>query len=500
MDSKKSFKKRKGLVITSFIVTLLVVLSLFSAVSASGSKEASQLELMLSAEGESDPTGINALDIIQDTLRGVAQKALPVVVEIDVVDVVKQPAFHFESPFDFFFGPKEGKPQEEREFRRRGLGSGLIVKRSGKKVFVLTNNHVVGNAEEIMVKLYDKRQYKASLVGKDPRKDLALVEFETDEDIPVAELGNSDLVQVGDLVFAVGNPLGFESTMTMGIVSAVGRKPLAGSSVAGFTDYIQTDAAINRGNSGGPLVNIRGQVIGINTWISSPDGGSIGLGFTIPINNAKQAIEDFISKGSVDYGWLGINISDPAPDLKKEMEIGEIKGGFVFSVFRGSPADAAGILPGDFITRINSEEIDDATSLIFNVANLPVGKTAEFDLIRYGEPLRLSVEISARKEEEEIAEQRKSLWPGMAVLKITEDIQKQLNLPKKMGELIIGNVSRESPAGIGGFQPGDIIKDINGRSIKTVMDFYKTLNDRESRELMFRIYRQGNELLIGLVR
>jgi len=367
-------------------------------------------------------------------------------------------------------------------------------------VYVLTNNHVVGEADEIVVTLHDKRRFTATLVGKDPRKDLALVEFETDEEIPVANIGNSDMVQVGDLVFAVGNPLGFESSITSGIISAVGRKPVAGTAIAGFTDYIQTDAAINRGNSGGPLVNIRGEVIGINTWISSPDGGNIGLGFTIPINNAKQAIDDFISKGSVDYGWLGINIGDPSPEMREDLKVGEETGAFVSDVFKGSPADRAGILPGDFITHINGQMIEDATSLVFTVSNLPIGETSSFRLVRYGKPLEIQVKISAREDEETIREQRKELWPGMSVVKITEDIQKQLNLPKRMGDLIIGNVSQNGPAGLAGFRPGDIIKEINGKPVRSMMEFYRTINESESKELMFRIYRQDTEVLVGLIR
>ena len=443
--------------------------------------------------------GMNTLEMIQESFREVAQKVLPVAVEIDIVDVVKQPYPNYQSPFDFFFGPRQG-PQEEREFRRRGLGSGVIVQRSGSTVYVLTNNHVVGEAEEIVVTLHDQRRFTAKMVGKDPRKDLALVEFETNEDIPVAELGDSDRVQVGDLVFAVGNPLGFQSSITSGIVSAVGRKPIAGTAIAGFTDYIQTDAAINRGNSGGPLVNIRGEVIGINTWISSPDGGNIGLGFTIPINNAKQAIGDFISKGSVDYGWLGINIGDPSPEMREDLKIGENKGAFVSDVFRKSPADKADIFPGDFITHINGEKIADSASLVLTVSNLPIGEPADFRLIRYGKPLEVQVKISVREDEETIREQRKELWPGMSIVKITEDIQKQLNLPKRMGELIIGDVSQNSPAGLAGFRPGDIIRQINGEPVRSMMEFYRTINESESDELMFRIFRQDSEVLIGLIR
>jgi Do/DeqQ family serine protease len=482
----------------------LILLLSFSVILMAADLNASQeSKALLAAENVESLSSIDALEVMQSAYRDVARRVLPVVVEVDVTGVVKRTVPEYQSPFEFFFGPQgpqEGRPPREREFKLYGLGSGVIVKRSGQTVYVLTNNHVVGKADEIKVTLQDKREFAATLVGKDPRKDLALVAFETEEDVPIAMLGNSDTVQVGDIVFAVGNPFGFESTITSGIVSAVGRRPVSKTGVAGFTDYIQTDAAINQGNSGGALVNIRGEVIGINTWISSPSGGSVGLGFTIPINNARQAIEDFITKGSVEYGWLGINIADPNDEVKKDMRLENRKGAFVFDLFTDSPADKAGILPGDFITHINGAPVEDTGSLLLLVGNLPVGETARFDLVRYGQPKTLSVRISARQDEEAIREQRRSLWPGMAVVRITPEIQEQLNLPKRMGELVIGNVSSDGPAGLAGLRPGDVIKSINNKAVGSIMEFYRTLNETSGDELMLRIYRQGNELLIGLIR
>ena len=219
-----------------------------------------------------------SLASVQSSLRDIAQKVRPAVVEINVTEVIKQQVPQMDFPFDWFFNQQQGNGQgAPRSFRQSGLGSGIIVKRTGDTVYVLTNNHVVDNATDISVRLTDERVFKATVVGTDPRKDIALVKFTTRENVAVADLGDSNALQVGDLVLAVGNPLGFESTVTMGMVSALGRHGPQGET-SSYTDYIQTDASINQGNSGGALVNIDGQVVGINTWIAAPSGGSVGLG------------------------------------------------------------------------------------------------------------------------------------------------------------------------------------------------------------------------------
>lgn len=491
------------LLINALVLSTIMALFIATSIHGSGPMRvaAGRSEAGINAvEPTQTVSGNDALESLQLASRSVAQKVLPVVVEIDVVDLVKQQVMPFESPFDFFFGPQnDNKAPKEREFKRYGIGSGVIVRRTGNKVYVLTNSHVVGEADEISVKLNDRRQFKAKLVGKDEKRDLALVVFETGDTVPLAELGDSDQVQVGDLVFAVGNPMGFESTVTMGIVSAVGRKALAGTGIGNFTDYIQTDAAINQGNSGGALVDIKGRVIGINTWISSPSGGNVGLGFTIPINNARKAIEDFISGGRVEYGWLGVSIGNPSEEMRVDLAVGQTGGSLVYSVYRGSPADKAGMLPGDFIIRVNGEAVVDANNFLLMVANLPLNKAADFELMRYGKTLSVSVKIARRKEDKEIQEQARDLWPGLAVVKITEDIQRQLSLPKRLGNLVIANVDEGSPAAISGLKPGDVIIDIGGTETKSLIDFYRAVNDRKMKELLFRIYRQGNELIIGLV-
>lgn len=434
---------------------------------------------------------------IQAAWRNVVQKALPSVVEIDVVNVVKTNAPVLSSPFDFFLNPQNDNSRP-REFTQQGLGSGVIVRQTGRDVFVLTNNHVAGEANEITVKLQDGTSYSAVLVGKDPNKDLALIKFQTDAQVTPADLGDSDALQAGDWVMAVGNPLGFESTVTEGIVSAIGRPGLPGTDTAAFTDYIQTDAAINQGNSGGALVDIYGRVVGINSWIASNSGGNIGLGFSIPINNAKTAINDFISKGRVSYGWLGISMG-AAPQSAETGESDNNKV-FVFGVYRNSPADKAGILPGDSIKSVNEENIDSSSKLLAAIGNLSPGKTSDITVLRGGKQISLQVLITERSEDSQLAAESNLLWPGMTLVPITREIRERLNLPKDTGKIIAGSVTAGSPAAIAGLRPGDIINSIGSRKISSLDDFYRQLNDPTQKEAVFEVSRQGTTFKIGLVK
>jgi serine protease Do len=444
-----------------------------------------------------------SLEQVQYSFRGVAQAVLPVIVEINTIEVVTQRVPRFQSPWDFFFGNPENRQPQDREFRQPGLGSGVIVRKDGNRVYVLTNNHVAGEAAEISISLHDEREFKGKLVGADPRRDLAVVVFETREEVPVAKLGDSDSLQVGDLVLAVGNPFGFESTVTMGIISALGRRAAAGATVANLTDYIQTDAAINPGNSGGALVNLRGEVIGINTWIASQTGSNTGLGFAVPINNAKKTVSDLLSKGKVEYGWLGVQINDLDsrlyPGVKEDFKIADKTGAFVFNVFKGSPAHKAGLLPGDYVTSIAGQSVRNADNLTQIVGNLPAGKDYELKLVRAGVPMALTIHLAARQEEKEIAAQSKNLWPGLYVGVITDDIRKQVKLPDSIKGPIVAAVVEGSPAAIAGIKQGDVILKVNDRETKSIFDFYKALNDAP-KEAMLRLYREENEVVIGLVK
>jgi len=431
---------------------------------------------------------------LQQAFRDVSAEVLPVVVEINVVDVVEQ-QYNGSNPFGFFFGwpfQEEGDSQDSepqtREFRQEGLGSGVIVDKRGDTVYVLTNNHVAGEADEISITLYDKRTFEGTLVGKDPLRDLALVSFETDEFVPVAKLGDSDSLEVGDWVLAIGNPYGFESTVTSGIVSAKGRRQSPdGQSI---TDYIQTDAAINQGNSGGALVNLHGEVIGINSWIASQSGGSIGLGFAIPVNNATPAIADFIDKGSVEYGWLGVYMGDLSANLKEEMGFDVDKGVFVYNVYDKSPAMDGDLQPGDLIVSINGMELESSNDLQHAIANREPGEKISMQIIRENRNYDLNITLGLRNMDEDSPAD--NLWPGFTVAPLTRELQERLNLPRNSGNIIIGSVAEESKAGALGLQNGDVIKSINDKNVKSISDFYNKIRNQERLELT--IIRRGYEL------
>ncbi len=503
-EQKNNTRKRTLLFILLFVVIGALSFTAGSVI-ASPSQEETQNAPERREPREVPPADTSSAYDLQTSFRQVASEVLPVIVEVNVVEVINQQIPDSMSPFDFFFGPNPDNDTQpkEREYRRPGLGSGVIVRKDRNKVYVLTNSHVVGNADEILVKLYDEREFDAKIIGKDNRLDLALIEFTTKEEVPVARLGNSDNLYVGDWVMAVGNPYGFESTVTAGIVSALGREPEPTMQVSGFTDYIQTDAAINPGNSGGALVNLEGKIVGINTWIASQSGGSVGIGFAIPINNAKKAINDFIDTGKVEYGWLGVSIQDPLeeimPGVAEALQIEGEEGSLIINVYQNSPAANGGFLPGDFITRVGDVYITDSNHLTRIVGNLEPGKAVDFHIIRYGEEQDLEVTLDTRKTEEELAEDT-DLWPGLTVVGLTNEIKKELEIENDVEGVVIAAVFPETSAGKVGLRSGDIVTAVDRTEVKNVMDFYKTLNETESKEVMFRVFREGNEILLGLVR
>jgi S1-C subfamily serine protease len=247
-------------------------------------------------------------------------------------------------------------------------------------------------------------------------------------------------------------------------------------------------------------VNIYGQVVGINSWIASTSGGNIGLGFAIPVNNAKRSIDDFITKGKSEYGWIGINMGGLQPQAAEDLKVGEARGAFVYGVFKGSPAEKAGLLPGDLLTRVNGEPLKDSSDLLLTIGNLTPGRTVELELLRAGSTLRLALQVAVRADEKQLAAQASKVWPGFSVLKITDDVREQLNLGGTSAGLVIAAVDQGGPADVAGLKSGDLVTKVSGREVRTLADFYKALNNPGAKEILFAIQRQGTSLIIGLVR
>ncbi|MCL2175844.1 MAG: Do family serine endopeptidase [Treponema sp.] len=433
---------------------------------------------------------------LQTVFHAVSEKMLPSVVELKTVSVRRQQFPNFNGiPWEFFFGPRDRAPNndQEREFRSQGLGSGVIVRNINGTYYAITNNHVVDDATEITIATKEGKEYKAEVVGKDERKDLALVSFKTNDFYPIAVLGDSDTVDVGHWAIAIGNPLGqqFAFSVTMGIISAVGRTGGPGGNI---NDFIQTDAPINQGNSGGPLVNIRGEVIGINTWIASnvSGGGNVGLGFAIPVNNIKRVIDEFIETGTTKYGWLGVSLSEPNRDTIAALGLENRRGALATQVFLDSPADKGGIRPGDFITHVNGKEARGVQPLQMLVGDLRAGDNAVFTVIRDKQSRDIRVRIEERTDE--VASDNKKLWPGITVIPLTDQLKQTLRLDNDAVGLYAYQIISGSPADIVGLRQGDRIISVNGENVPDISAFYKVLREKTSSELWFGIIRGESTL------
>jgi len=435
---------------------------------------------------------------LQTVFRSVSEKVLPSVVELKTVSVRRQQIPNIPGiPWDFFFGPRDRGPNgQEREYRSQGLGSGIIVRFKDGTYYALTNNHVVDGASEIRVATKDGKEYPAELVGKDERKDLAMVSFKTTDAYPLATLGDSDKVAVGDWAIAMGNPLGeqFSFSVTLGIVSAVGRTGGPGGNI---NDFIQTDAPINQGNSGGPLVNIRGEIIGINTWIASntSGGGNVGLGFAIPINNTKRSIDEFITTGSISYGWLGVLLMEPGREIIAGLGLEGKRGALASQVFIDSPADKGGIKPGDFITHVNGREARGVNQLQMLVGDLRPGDRATFTVIRDKAPREIQVRIEARTEQ--VSSDNRKLWPGVNVVPLTNEIRENYNIDNNAKGLYVIQIVSGSPAEIVGLRQGDLITAVNGENVEDIAAFFRVLREKTGSELWFGL-RRGETTLESL--
>jgi Do/DeqQ family serine protease len=413
-------------------------------------------------------------------IREVSAEALPVVVEIDVIETEKE-ADAGGIPWDNFFNNENGG-------RSASLGSGVIVRKTGKTYYVITNEHVIQSAQDIEVLCFDGKRYPGKLVGKDKRKDIALVSFETEDVQPVARLGDSDDLYVGDWVLAIGSPLGFKSSVTAGIVSALGRRNGPDGNI---NDFIQTDAAINQGNSGGALVNLAGEIIGINTWISTYNGGNVGLGFSIPINNIKKSIDQFIDDGTPKYGWLGVTISDLNPLLSKELGFDNYQGVFILQVFKDSPADKGGLRAGDLILKVNGKAPGDSAALTYRIGDYDPGTKLTFEIYRFGRKKTAQVTIAERTKETSASIDVIGIWPGIIPAPLTDDVKKTLKIPEEQKGILVETIYPKTPFQLGGLAAGDIIVRINDDTILTLVDFYKMINTGRTSTFEVEYIRDG---------
>jgi serine protease Do len=377
-----------------------------------------------------------------------------------------------------FFGDAPSRPV-------RSLGSGFVINAGG---YVVTNNHVVDNATEIRVKLSDGRELSARIAGRDPKTDLALLKIEA-TGLPAIPLGDSSALQVGEPVMAIGNPFGLEQTVTTGIVSATGRVIGEGA----YDDFIQTDASINPGNSGGPLINAQGQAVGINTAIVSRSGGSVGIGFAIPIKLAKPIIAQLAATGHVVRSWLGVTIQPVTADLAKTFHLSEATGALVSSVAEGSPAMKAGVKPGDVIVEYNGEKVARSQGLPRVVADTPAGRDVAVKVIREGKPLTLTVRVAPLAEEEAQATTtpKKNAALGLAVSPLTPEVARELRVKEPHGVVVRG-VEDASPAAEAGMQPGDVILEVDHHAVKNVDDLKQALDRHPAgTPVLVLVHRQG---------
>jgi len=435
-----------------------------------------------------EPSPFSSAEVIQEAFRTISAEVSPAIVEVSVkMDGAAEEDDDRELPWnDFFQDPSE--EGEGPQFRQsEGLGSGIIIESRGDDYYVITNSHVIGNAEEIFVELSDKSVITVELVGVDKRKDLALLMFTSSEHkLPVIRIGDSDKVNVGDWVLAFGSPYGYESSVSSGIVSALGRR---NGPRGNINDFIQTDASINQGNSGGALVNIRGELIGVNTFITTPNRGSIGLGFAIPVNNVKTMFRQLIDTGEVKYGWLGVSLGVYGKEAAESLGYEQGSGVLVYQVFDQSPADKAGIKPGDLITALDGIPFSDTPQLTYKIGDKPPGDSALFAINRFGEEFDISVTIAERKEEESVRELHGGVKPGFIPSPITPEIRQAMELPDDVHGVAVAEVYPRTHAQAIDLRDGDVITAVNDIDIDSLEEFYKAYSG--IRDYRLSVYRNG---------
>ena len=429
------------------------------------------------------PGGVSFADI--------AQEAMPSVVSITSTDIVKGGANRRYSnpfggdgdPFEFFFGPpgngqRRGQPDDEEHKQVQG-GTGFIISEDG---YIVTNNHVIEGADKIEVRINNKEKYTAKLIGRDTATDLALIKVDAKQRLTPLPLGDSEKARVGEWVMAIGDPLAFDKTVTVGVVSAKDRSGLTNDpGTRSFENYIQTDAAINFGNSGGPLINVAGEVIGINTAIFRP---AQNIGFAVPVNTLKQILPQLRDKGKVTRGFLGINIVNVDSDKAAAFGLKSEDGAFVESVESGKPADKAGVKPGDTIVKVDSVQVKDTRDLIGYVSGKAPGSKVQLDVVRDGKDVSLTASLAERKDDssggkgdpDKLSSNDSHERIGIQVTELTPQMRQMERIKADVDGLVVVHVKEVSPAADAGIQEGDIITQVNGQKVGSTEDFGKVVS------------------------
>jgi serine protease Do len=430
---------------------------------------------------------------------GVVDQVMPAVVTIRVEKKAQMIPTDSQIPDEMlrrFFGPGVQIPRQPRGIER-GLGSGVIVTHDG---YILTNNHVVDGASDVQVELPDQRTFTAKVVGTDAPTDLAVVKV-AEKDLPTLTIGDSDAVRVGDVVLAVGNPLAIGETVTSGIISAKGRTtPLGGD---GYENFLQTDAAINHGNSGGALVNTNGQLIGINSQIMSPSDGNIGIGFAIPSNMAKNVMDQLIRSGSVRRGMLGVKVQRITPDMASAMNLASSRGALVSDVDEGSPAAHAGLRQGDVITELNGKPVADSNQLRNAIASTQPGTTVALKVLRDGKTEDLNATLAELTNPKTPTEKSSSDGSGsgkygMSVQPLTPDIAEQIQVPRSTKGVVVAGIDPDGAAADSGLAEGDVIEKVNGQAVGAVDQLKSALDNNTGKPALLLINRKGSEAFVTL--
>ncbi|MBI3085393.1 MAG: DegQ family serine endoprotease [candidate division NC10 bacterium] len=442
--------------------------------------------------------GRSALQTLQDAFVQVAQAVKPAVVNIATTQrprpqegrrAPQAPPF-FRGPFRDFFGEDflERFFGEQPQRERRSLGSGVIVDKRG---YILTNNHVIEQADQIEVRLSDKRKFAATVIGKDPKTDLAVIKIDAPDDLPVAKLGDSNAIRIGEWAIAIGNPFGLDQTVTVGVISAVGRSEVG---ITTYEDFIQTDASINPGNSGGPLVNLNGEVIGINTAIVATGQG---IGFAIPISMAREIKDRLLAQGRVVRAWLGVGIQELTEELAPQFGVKPEAGVLVGNVMPGSPAERGGLKTGDIIQEFNGAKIANVRQLQREVAQSPVGSPARVKVLREKQPVEVTIVLGEQPAEAAAAAPAPSPVEsaerfGLTVQDLTPELREQLRLNGTDG-VIVSSVDEAGPAARAGIRPGDLITEANREPAKSARDFARILGQmRRGQNLLVLVRRDGS--------